>query len=54
MVYNGKSRKKQPAMQNGNVDKGIFQFLGARIWVPMPVNQYEFPSGYVTGHYSLF
>ena len=64
MVYSGESmlsylkkffllrfkRKKQPAMQNSPVDKDIFHFFGSRIWVSMPVNQYEFPCGYVTGH----
>ena len=37
-------------MQNNSVDKSIFQFLGARIWAPMPVYQYENCSGYVVGH----
>ena len=37
-------------MQNNSVDKSIFHFFGARIWMPMPLNQYEFPCGYVTGH----
>ena len=37
-------------MQNNSVNKGTFHSLGARIWVPMPVYQYENPSGYVTEH----
>ena len=37
-------------MQNNSVDKSIFHFLGARIWAPMPVYQYENCSGYVIGH----
>ena len=36
-------------MQNNSVNKDIFHFLGARIWVPMPpVYRYEQSSGYVT------
>ena len=35
-------------MQNNSVNEGIFRFLGARIWTPMPVYRYENPSGYVT------
>ena len=35
-------------MESNSVNKGIFHFLGARIWVPMPVYWYENPSGYVT------
>ena len=26
-----------PVMQSNSVNKGIFHFLGARIWVPIPV-----------------
>ena len=36
------------SIQNNSVNKGIFHFLEARIWVPMPVYRYENPSGYVT------
>ena len=32
-------------MQNNSVNKGIFHFSGARIWVPMPVYWFENPSG---------
>ena len=32
-------------MQNNSVNKGIFYFLGGKIWVPMPVYQYENPFG---------
>ena len=35
-------------MQTNSVNEGIFRFLGARIWTPMPVYRYENPSGYVT------
>ena len=35
-------------MQNNNVNKGIFHFLGTTIWAPMQVYQYENPSGYIT------
>ena len=35
-------------MQKNSVNEGIFRFLGARIWTPMPVYRYENPSGYVT------
>ena len=35
-------------MQNNSVNKGIFHFLGATIWVPMPVYWYENPSANVT------
>ena len=35
-------------MQNNSVNKGIFHFLSATIWVPMPVYWYENPSGNVT------
>ena len=36
-------------MQNDNVNKGIFYFSDSKIWVPMPVYQYENTSGYVMG-----
>ena len=39
----------QPMVQNNSVNKCIFYFLGARIWVPMPVYRYENLSGYVSG-----
>ena len=60
MVYNGESMfsniKKNLGLkgkniawnQSNSVNKGIFNFLGARTLVPMPVYQYENPSGYVT------
>ena len=35
-------------MQNNSVNKGIFNFLGNRIWVPMPVYHYENHSRYIT------
>ena len=41
-------------MQNNSVNKGIFQFLGARIWVPMSVYQYENSSGYNTDLFYKF
>ena len=44
-------RKQQPAIQNQVVNKGIFHFLGTRIWAPMPVYRYENPSRYVTAKY---
>ena len=34
-------------MQNDKVNEGTIHFLGARIWVSMPVYWYENPSGYV-------
>ena len=40
-------------MQNNSVNvkvKGIFHFLGTRIWVAMLVYWYENSSGYVTGY----
>ena len=37
-------------MQNNSVNKGIFNFLGARIWAPMPVYWYENRSEHVAGH----
>ena len=36
-------------MQSNSVNKGIFYFLGGKIWVPMLVYQYENPSGFVMG-----
>ena len=35
-------------MQNNSVNKGIFYFLGARIWAPMLLYWHENPSGYVS------
>ena len=39
-------------MQSNSVNKGIFHFLGARIWVHMPVYRYKNPSGYFTAYIS--
>ena len=36
-------------MRNNCVNKGIFHFLDARSWAPMPV-WYENRSGYITGN----
>ena len=36
-------------MQNDSVNKGILNFLGARIWVPMLVYWCKNCSGYVAG-----
>ena len=33
-------------MQNNSANKGIFHFAGARIWVVMPVYQYQNCFGY--------
>ena len=38
-----------PAIENITVNKGIFPFFGARVSVPIPVYQYGYLSGYVTG-----
>ena len=38
----------QSAMQNNNVSKSVFHFLGVRIQVLVPVYQHENPSEYVT------
>ena len=35
-------------MQNNSVNKGIFYFLGTRIWAPMQVYQHKNPSRFVT------
>ena len=35
-------------MQNNNVNKGTFYFLGTRIWAAMPVYRYENLAGYIT------
>ena len=35
-------------MQNDSVNKGIFHFLGDRIWPPMLLYRYENCSEYVT------
>ena len=35
-------------MQNNSVNKGVFYFLGSRIWAPMPVYQHKNPSWFVT------
>ena len=35
-------------MQNNSVNKGIFYFLGTRIWAPMQVYQHKDPSRFVT------
>ena len=40
-------------MQNNSVNKGIFHFLDAKIWVSISVYRYENPSGYVTGYIML-
>ena len=37
-------------MQNNSVNKSIFYFLGARIWVPIPVYRYENRSEYVADY----
>ena len=41
-------------MQNNSANKGIFHFLGARIWVPMPVYWYENRPGYITARVSPY
>ena len=40
-------------MQNNSVNKGIFYFLGGKIWVPMLVYWYENLSGYVMDYVML-
>ena len=40
---------KKRAMGKISVKKGIFTFLSAKIWAPIPVYQYNNPSGYVIG-----
>ena len=41
-------QKKQPVTENTSVKEGVFSFSGSRIWVSIPVYQYENPSGHVT------
>ena len=41
-------------MQNNSANKGIFHFLGARIWVSMPVYWYENRPGYITARVSPY
>ena len=41
-------------MRNNSANKGIFHFLGARIWVPMPVYWYENCPGYITARVSPY
>ena len=45
-------RKKHITVQNNNVNKCIFHFLGTRIWVPMSVYRYENPSGCIIDLYT--
>ena len=37
-------------MRNNSVNKDIFHFLGARIWMPVPLYWYENRSAYITGN----
>ena len=41
-------------MQNNSVNKGVFHFLGTRIWVSMPVFWYQNRPGYITASFLPF